>query len=49
MLALCTTAVRAVAREWIAEGSTAPLDDLRARAVAQTRSVIDGLYTSLMR
>jgi len=43
ILALCTSAVRASAKEWIAAGSDAPIDDIRIRAIALAREAVEKL------
>jgi len=43
ILALCTSAVRTAAKEWIAAASDAPIDDIRTRAIALTREAVEKL------
>jgi AcrR family transcriptional regulator len=43
VLALCTSAVRTSAREWIAARSDASIDTVRTRAIALAREVIEKL------
>jgi len=43
ILALCSATVRISAKEWIAAGSDAPIDEIKTRAVALAREVVDKL------
>jgi hypothetical protein len=43
ILSLCTASVRISAKEWIAAGSDAPIDEITIRAVALARQVVEKL------
>jgi AcrR family transcriptional regulator len=43
ILAMCSAAVRTSAKEWIAAGSDAPIDQIRIRAIALAREVVEKL------
>lgn len=43
ILALCASTVRTAAKEWIAAGGDAPIDEMKIRAVALAREVVERL------